>query len=187
MTLSRHQDSLVRDLDESIVAAAMLAQVVVSGKKEWCHLVIPFHAYHKRGSAAKLRFMEQDTSDGRTASSGVDVTKLIGKPDLYNGGEDKAAFDKWSFIVAAYIAAMSAELGEWMTIAGEHHEPIVLAAIGSDKIRTGALQLYHILTMLCRNAALKTVMGVESGNGYEAWRKLKKETGRRTTRRTVEG
>ena len=60
-----------------------------------------------------------------TASRGVasDVSRLVGKPETFSN--DKAAFPKWSFVMASYISAMSNEIGMLMVEAGDQSERII--------------------------------------------------------------
>ncbi len=110
-----------------------------------------------------------------TASLGVaaDVSGLVGKPETFSN--DKTAFPKWSFVMASYISAMSNEMGRLMVEAGDQSDRIILVGLATE-IRPFAAQLFHILTMLCQDEALKNIMRVENGNGHEAWRQLKRDS-----------
>ena len=76
--------------------------------------------------------------------------------------------------MASYISAMSNEMGRLMVEAGDQSERIILVGLAADS-RPYAAQLFHVLTMLCKDEALETIMGVENGNGFEAWRQLKRD------------
>ncbi len=74
--------------------------------------------------------------------------------------------------MASYISAMSNEMGRLMVEAGDQAERIVLIGLAADSMPCVA-QLFHVLTMLCKDEALETIIrGVENGNGSEAWRQL---------------
>ena len=99
-----------------------------------------------------------------TASLGVaaDVYRLVGKPEKFSN--DKAAFPRWSFVMVSYISAMS----------GDQSDRIILVGFAADS-RPYAAQLFHVVTMLSKDEALQAIMGIENGNGLEAWRQLKRD------------
>ncbi len=108
-----------------------------------------------------------------TASLGVaaDVSRLVGKPGTFSN--DKAAFPKWNFVMVSYISAMSNEMGRLMVEAGDQADRIILVGLAADS-RPYAAQLFHVLTILCKDEALEAIMEMLRGNGFEAWRQLKR-------------
>ena len=85
----------------------------------------------------------------------ADVCRLVGKPETFSN--DKAAFPKWSFVMVSYISAMSNDMGRLMVEVGDQPERIILVGLAVDS-RPYAAQLFHALTMLCKEESLETIM-----------------------------
>ena len=78
-----------------------------------------------------------------TASLGVvvDVSRLVGMPERLSN--DKAAFPKWSFVMASYVSAMSTEMGRLMVEAVDQSDRIILVGLAADSWPHAA-QLFHV-------------------------------------------
>ncbi len=98
------------------------------------------------------------------------MSRLVGEPETFS--TDKAAFPKWSCVMASYISAMSNEMGRLMGEAGDQSDRITLVGLTADS-RPCAAQLFRVLTMLCKDEALEAIMGVVDG---DAWRQLKRDS-----------
>ncbi len=51
------------------------------------------------------------------------MSRLLCLPETFSN--DKAAFPKWSFVMASYISAMSNEMGRLMVEAGDQSDRII--------------------------------------------------------------
>lgn len=96
-------------------------------------------------------------------------TRVLGKPDSFDGAQEK--WRDWSTILKAYCTVASPLLGDVLE-ACEFSETPFLNIGQSDGEREASRQLYYILLMLCRGAALDLVTNAGVGEGAEAWRRL---------------
>ena len=60
----------------------------------------------------------------------ADVSRLVGKPETFSN--HIAAFPKWNFVMASYIAAVSNEMGRLMIDAGDQPVRIILVGLAAD-------------------------------------------------------
>ena len=115
-------------------------------------------------------------------------------PDDFHGEESK--WYEWSFQTRAYVAASKIFEAKYLREAEKNSDPITFDALDSVS-RTNASsqgkdpdleaadahdrneQLYHLLSMLCKSAALTLVRHVEEGNGLEAWRQMSRKFDKR--------
>ena len=106
-----------------------------------------------------------------TQATGVCVdTRLLGKPSDFSGAQD--AWRDWSTVFKGYAGAATPRLqmlsGECR--GGNRADPN--ATILDDDDRAASAQLYWMMLMICKGAALNTVFLAGESEGLEAWRQL---------------
>ena len=103
---------------------------------------------------------------------GLVDTRVLGKPDHFDGSVNKWA--DWSVILRAYCSVAHPGLGPLMEMAeaaDEATEP-VRASLPTTADRDAATQLYYILVLICKAAALNMVINAGKGEGLVAWKRL---------------
>ena len=96
-------------------------------------------------------------------------TRLLGKPDTFNGEEAKWA--DWKVLFKAYTSVVSPRMAALMHAAESTQDDVGLSALGEPDAAT-ARQLYYILLLLCRQQPLTMVVNAGEGEGAKAWRTL---------------
>ncbi len=97
-------------------------------------------------------------------------TRLLGRPGDFNGEADR--WRDWSVVFKGYAMAALPQLAELMRWALQQAAPAHNAALQHALQVQASQQLYWMLLMLCKNAALHVVLGGGDGEGLEAWRLL---------------
>ena len=106
-----------------------------------------------------------------TQATGVGVdTRLLGKPSDISGAQD--AWRAWSTVFKGYAGAAVPRLQKLMDTEAKATEPTPNATILDDDDRAASSQLYWMLLMICKGAALNTVFLAGDSKGLEAWRQL---------------
>ena len=91
--------------------------------------------------------------------------RLLGKPSDFSGAQD--VWRDWSTVLKGYAGA-----AKLMDDAAKATAPIPNAAILDDDDRAASAQLYWMMLMICKGAALNTVFLAGDSEGLEAWRQL---------------
>ena len=94
---------------------------------------------------------------------GVD-TRLLGKPSDFSGAQD--AWRDWSTVFKGYAGAAIPRLQKLMDEAADPNATIM------DEDRAASAQLYRMMLMICKGAALNVVFLAGDSEGLEAWRQL---------------
>ena len=106
-----------------------------------------------------------------TQATGVGVdTRLLGKPSDFSGAQD--AWRDWSTVNKGYAGAAIPRLQKLMDKAAKATEPAPHATILDDDDRAASTQLYWMMLMICKGAALNIVFLAGDREGLEAWRQL---------------
>ena len=107
-----------------------------------------------------------------TQATGVGVdTRLLGKPSDFSEAQD--AWRDWSTVFKGYAGAAIPRLQKLMDDAAKATEPTPNATILDDDDRAASAQLYWMMLMICKGAALNTVFLAGDSEGLEAcWRQL---------------
>ena len=104
-----------------------------------------------------------------TQATGVGVdTRLLGKPSDFSGAQD--AWRDWSTVFKGFAGAAIPHLQKLMDNAAKATEPTQNATIVDDEDRAASAQLYWMMLMICKGAALNTVFLAGDSEGLEAWR-----------------
>jgi hypothetical protein len=96
---------------------------------------------------------------------------MLGKPSAYDGSE--TGWREWKFTFEAYTGCISHEPRSLMATAAKEQNPIQLSNM-SQQQRVLSETLYYVLALVLKQRALRLLMGVEPGNGFEGWRQLVK-------------
>ena len=106
-----------------------------------------------------------------TQATGVGVdTRLLGKPSDFSGAQD--AWRDWSTVFKGYAGAAIPRLQKLMDDAAKATEPTPNATILDSDDRAASAQLYWMMLMICKGAALNIVFLAGDSKGLEAWRQL---------------
>ena len=97
-------------------------------------------------------------------------TRLLGKPSDFSGAQD--AWRDWRTAFKGYAGAAIPRLQKLMVDAAKATEPTPNATILDDEDRAASAQLYWMMLMICKGAALNTVFLAGDSEGLEAWRQL---------------
>ena len=101
---------------------------------------------------------------------GLVDTRVLGKPDKFSGGiENRANWFQWARVLTAYCTTLRIAYGPLMKEAETRDTPI-LSPDPSEQTTALSVQLYMMLIMLLKEAALETLLAVEEGNGFEVYR-----------------
>ena len=100
---------------------------------------------------------------------GVD-TRMLGRPDVFQGDESKWA--DWSTVLRAYGGICNSELLKAMPLAEAEAGDVSNAAVSKPEVVTASNQLYFMLVLITRNEPLNIVVNAGSGEGLLAWRRL---------------
>ena len=97
-------------------------------------------------------------------------TRLLGKPSDFSGAQD--AWQDWSTVLKGYAGAAIPRLQTLMDDAAKAAAPIPNAAIMDENDRAASTQLFWMMLMICKGAALNIVFLAGDNEGPEAWRQL---------------
>ena len=111
--------------------------------------------------------LDAQAAASQSAAPVVD-TRLIGKPDSYDGGPN---WRDWSTVFRSYTAAVSPRLSELMHHAEASLTPALNATISASD-RSLSTQLHYMMVMLCKGSALTRVVNAGPSEGLEGWRSL---------------
>ena len=95
-------------------------------------------------------------------------TRYIGKPETFDGIK---GWRDWSTVFSAYCSAINPSLQALMMHAREELTPCLNATLPTEHGASSA-QLYFMLVMTCKDAALTRVINAGQAEGLEAWRSL---------------
>ena len=91
-----------------------------------------------------------------TQATGVGVdTRLLGKPSDFSGAQD--AWRDWSTVFKGYAGAAIPRLQKLMGDAAKATQSTPNATILDDEDRAASAQIYWMMLMICKGAALNTV------------------------------
>ena len=106
-----------------------------------------------------------------TQAMGVGVdTRLLRKPSDFSGAQD--AWRDWSTVFKGYAGAAIPRLQKLMDDAAKAVAPIPNGTILKENDRAASTQLYWVMLMICKCAALNIVVLAGDSEGLEAWRQL---------------
>ena len=131
----------------------------VSGQNE--QLVTRLAMLERAAAAAPL-----PTPQARQAAL-VD-TRLVKQPNTFEG--DKENWADWAFTFRAYAAAVSTDIAKVLAHAEIQDKPC--GQFGEEAGVQATAQLYYILVMLMKGAAMKKARTAIAGHGAEVWRLL---------------
>ena len=97
-------------------------------------------------------------------------TRLLGKTGDFSGAQD--AWRDWSTVFRGYAGAAVPRLQKLMVEAANAGTPIPNASILEEEDRAASAQLYWMMLMICKGAALNIVFLAGDSEGLEAWRQL---------------
>ena len=164
-------EAMMRELADRVVQLeAQLQQTQQSAQ----------YATQMAAAAAASSPPSSPMAGGARAQRPMVDTRVLGKPGEFHGESDKWA--DWSFVLKGYCGALSGDLQQEMKEAAESESSIPMASM-SEYGKSLSRQLYHILVMLCRGAALERIKNTEENNGLEVWRKFCAEWEPRTAGR----
>ena len=111
-----------------------------------------------------------------TQATGVRVeTRLLGKPSDFSGAQD--AWRDWSTVFNGCAGAAIPRLQKLTDDAAKAAAPIPNATIPEENNRAASTQLYWMMLMICKGAALNIVFLAGDSEGLEAWRQLTEKYG----------
>ena len=96
-------------------------------------------------------------------------TRLLGKPCEFSGAQD--ARRDWSAVFRGYASA-AGRLQKLMVEAAKARTPSPNASILEEDDRAASAQLFWMMLMICKGAALNIVFLAGDSEGLEAWRQL---------------
>ena len=129
-------------------------------------------AQSRQQAPNELATLRQEVRGALLWATGVGVdTRLLGKPGDFSGAQE--AWRDWSTVFMGYAGAAIPRLQKLMDIAAKATEPTPNATIIDDDVRAASAQLYWMMLMICKGAALNTVFLAGHSEGLEAWRQLK--------------
>ena len=94
---------------------------------------------------------------------------MLGKPQGFDGSE--GSWREWRFTFEAYTGCLAPDLRPLMSQAAREQSMISMSVMDSRQ-RVLCETLYYVLAMILKQKALRLLMGVEPGNGFEGWRVL---------------
>ena len=110
--------------------------------------------------------LQQGGRPGTARGQGV-VTRVLGRPDKWDGGEK--TWPNWSFVMKAHAGAIDQELSTDLTNAESRTDVLSNEAMtGQRKARS--VPLYFVLIMLCTGRALDRIANAPHGWSTEALR-----------------
>ena len=99
--------------------------------------------------------------------AGVVDTRVIGKPDQFDG--DPMKYADWSFKLRSYLGAVDQRYQEELTKTESSSTPRLNANLGSEESALST-QMYYILVMTTAGATLDKCHNAGVNEGFEAWR-----------------
>ena len=97
-------------------------------------------------------------------------THLLGEPSDFSGAQD--TWRDWSTVFKGYAGVAIPRLQKLMDDAAKAVAPIPNATIMDENDRAAWTQLYWMMLMICKGAALNIVFLAGDSEGLEAWRQL---------------
>ena len=98
--------------------------------------------------------------------TGVVDTRVIGKPDQFDG--DPMKYADWSFKLRSYLGAVDQRYQDELTKTEASSTPRLNANLGSEESALST-QMYYILVMTTAGAALDKCHNAGVSEGFEAW------------------
>ena len=127
-------------------------------------------SWHRADSKQRTSLRHSDReSEDLHRGVGVD-TRLLEKPGDFSGAQE--AWRDWSTVFKVYAGAAVPRLQKLMDDAAKAAAPISNATILEDDDRAASAQLYWMMLMIYKGAALNIVFLVGDSEGLEAWRQL---------------
>ena len=130
-------------------------------------------AQSRQQAANELAILRQEIRaplrGSQATGVGVD-TRLLVKPGEFSGAQD--AWRDWSAGFSVYAGAAVPRLQKLMEDAARAGTPIPNVTMREEEDWPPSPQLYWMMLMICKGAALKTVFLTGDSEGLEAWRQL---------------
>ena len=101
--------------------------------------------------------------------AGVVDTRVIGKPDQFDG--DPMKYADWSFKLRSYLGAVDQRYQEELMRTESSTTPRLNANLGNEESALST-QMYYILVMTTAGAALDKCHNAGVNEGFEAWRQF---------------
>ena len=101
--------------------------------------------------------------------------RLLGKPSDFSGAQD--AWRDWSTVFKGYAGGAIPRLQKLMGDAAKAAAPIPNATITDENNRAASTQLYWMMLLTCKGAAINIVFLARDSEGLEAWRQLTEKNG----------
>ena len=120
----------------------------------------------KRKTAQQVQSMTG--TPGQRVRAGVVDTRVIGKPDQFDG--DPMKYANWSFKLRSYLGAVDPRYQQESTTTETSSTPRLNATLGSEE--SALSQMYYILVMTTVGAALEKCHNARVNEGFEAWRQF---------------
>ena len=106
---------------------------------------------------------------GQRVRAGVVDTRVIGKPDQFDG--DPMKYADWSLKLRSYFGAVDQRYQEELTTTETSSTPRLDATLGSEESALST-QMYCILVMTTAGAASDKCHNAGVNEGFEAWRQF---------------
>ena len=119
---------------------------------------------------------------GQRVRVGVVGTRVIGKPDQFNG--DPMTYADWSFKLRTYLGVVDQRYQDELAKTGASPTPRLNATLDSEGSALST-QMYYILVMTTAGAALDECRDACVNEGFEAWREFVMEWERKLRTRCV--
>ena len=127
-------------------------------------------AQSRQQATNDLAALREEVRGAPSTASRCVETRLLGKPSDFSGAQD--AWRDWSTVFKGYAGAAIPRLLKLMDNAAKATGPTPNATILDADDRATSAQLYWMMQMICKGAALNTVFLAGDSEGLEAWRQL---------------
>ena len=124
---------------------------------------------HTRKRKTFTASAEHDRPPGQRVRAGVVDTRVIGKPDQFDG--DPMKYTDWTFKLRSYFVAVDQRYQQELTTTETSSTPRLNATLSSEESALSA-QMYYILEMITSGAVLDMCHNAGVKEGYKAWRQF---------------
>ena len=108
--------------------------------------------------------------------------RVLGKPGCFDGSD--SAWADWDFAFSNWFACLDDQAEELLEAAANSEVAITMDSL-TEPQRKLSRALYLVLTQLVKNKSLSIVKGIAAKNGFEAYRKLRKEYAPKSSNRVT--
>ena len=172
--VSREPGGAVRAPEEQEAMAAAIQQLNVRLQQQETAMTIL--AQERERLAQQVQSMAN--TPRQRVQAGVVDTRVIGKPDQFDG--DPMKYADWSFKLRSYLGAVDQRYQEELMKTESSSTPRLNANLGSEESALST-QRYYILVMTTAGAALDKCHNAGVNEGVEAWREFLMEWGAQTS------